>query len=164
MLNIICKNLINICCYFSFLKLTCAWLDKSPRRTHSFVTLLVMLAVTLSNQGRLLACGSSYGPSVADQARVTLFAQIVHSKSCRSCETKPHHTHTHTQKKHSRGPTITTKANHERRVCLLSLLFAHHHYYHYHYHHCCPSSSSLSMGMRVEMGCGSELRDFFRLI
>lgn len=54
LLNIICKNLINICCLF-FKRLARGLI--SHRGRHSFVTLLVTLAVTLSNQGRRTACG-----------------------------------------------------------------------------------------------------------
>lgn len=125
MFNIICKNL----------KKSLARGLISHRGRHSFVTLLVTLAVTLSNQGRRTSCGFELrsGAHKTHRARSALSAQIflAHLKSCSSCGTKTRHTHTITC-------TMETKANHEQRVCLLLLLFAHHHYYlrHYHHHRC----------------------------
>lgn len=122
---------MNICLLLFFKRLARGLI--SHRGRHSFVTLLVTLAVTLSNQGRLWPERSRQDPTSSVCAQIF----VAHSKSsCSSWGTKTRHTHTqrHTYMR-TDTCTMKTKANHERRVCLLLLLFAHHHYHLCDFHH-----------------------------
>lgn len=89
--NIICKNLMNICLLLFFKRLARGLISHWGR--HSFVTLLVTLAVTLCNQGRLWPERSRQDPTSSVCAKIF----VAHSKSsCTSWGTKTRHTHTQT--------------------------------------------------------------------